>query len=264
MDDAGQKMKQARERLSLRVRDVQEASEKIAEKHKNDKFAVLINSLSDIENRGLVPTIYKLYSLCTIYRLDMDVALSWYGIERSEMIIDAQVIEIERTHQAHFQPGAHGDLLLPISLDPGIDVRRTTYLSRMIQRWGRLPLKLLEAMDPVNQRYGFIGTDDWFMYPLLQPGSLVVIDESRRKVVQGSWNTELERPLYFLEHRHGFECAWCVVERDRLTMIPHPLSGALPRCFGYPGEIEIVGQVTGIAMRLDQGRKRRTHSAAEP
>ena len=264
MDDAGQKMRQSRERLGLRVRDVQEASEKIAEKHKNDKFAVLINSLSEIENRGLVPTIYKLYSLCAIYRLDLDVALSWYGIERSELVADSQLAEVNRTHLARFQPGVHGDLLLPISLDPGIDIRRTTYLSRMIQRWGRVPLMFLQALDPANQRYGFIGTEDWFMYPLLQPGSLVVIDESKRKVVASGWNTELERPLYFLEHRHGYECAWCVQERDRLILLPHPLSGASPRTFAWPGEVEIVGQVTGIAMRLDQGRKRRTHSSTEP
>ena len=264
MDDAGQKMKQARDRLGLRVREVQEASEKIAEKHKNDKFAVLINSLSDIENRGLVPTIYKLYSLCAIYRIDLDEALSWYGIERSELMADSQLAEIARTHLARFQPGEHGDVLMPISLDPGIDIRRTTYLSRMIQRWGRVPLIFLEAVDPANQRYGFVGTEDWFMYPLLQPGSLVLIDETRRKVIHSGWNNELERPIYFLEHRHGYECAWCVLERDRLTLIPHPLSGSVPRSFASPGEIEIIGQVTGIAMRLDQGRKRRTHSAGEP
>lgn len=264
MDDAGQKMKQARDRLGLRVREVQEASEKIAEKHKNDKFTVLINSLSDIENRGLVPTIYKLYSLCAIYRIDLDDALAWYGIDRSELVRDSQVAEVGRTHLARFQPGVQGDLLLPISLDPGIDLRRTMYLSRMIQRWGRVPLMFLEAMDPVNQRYGFIGTEDWFMYPLLPPGSLVLIDESRRKVARSGWNTELERPVYFLEHRHGYECAWCVLDRDRLTMIPHPLSACAPRDFAFPGEVEIVGQITGIAMRLDQGRKRRTHSAGEP
>jgi hypothetical protein len=30
--------------------------------------------------------------------------------------------------------------------------------------------------------------------------------------------------------------------------------------YSYPDQIDIVGQVTGVAMRLDQGRKRRTRS----
>src|SRR5579864_9572387 len=80
MEDAGQKLRRARERLNMRVRDVEQASLKIAEKYHNDEFAVLINRISEIENRGLVPTIYKLYSLCAIYRLDFQEVIEWYGI----------------------------------------------------------------------------------------------------------------------------------------------------------------------------------------
>src|SRR6202790_5615981 len=80
MEDAGQKLRRVRERLNLRVRDVEQASLKIAEKYHNDEFAVLINRISEIENRGLVPTVYKLYSLCAIYRLDFQEVMEWYGI----------------------------------------------------------------------------------------------------------------------------------------------------------------------------------------
>ena len=63
MEDAGQKLRRARERLNLRVRDVEQASLKIADKYHNDEFAVLINRLSEIENHGLLPNIFKLYCL---------------------------------------------------------------------------------------------------------------------------------------------------------------------------------------------------------
>ena len=56
MEDAGQKLRRIRERLNLRVRDVEQASLKIADKYHNDDFAVLINRISEIENRNLVPT----------------------------------------------------------------------------------------------------------------------------------------------------------------------------------------------------------------
>jgi transcriptional regulator with XRE-family HTH domain len=62
MEDPGQKLRRIRERLNLRVRDVEQASLKIADKYHNDDFAVLINRISEIENRNLVPTIHKLYS----------------------------------------------------------------------------------------------------------------------------------------------------------------------------------------------------------
>ena len=88
-----------------------------------------------------------------------------------------------------------------VALDPGIDLRRTTYLSRMIQRWGKLPIMLLNGMELKSHRYAYIGSEDWSMYPLIQPGSLVVIDETRRKIVNSGWSHESERPIYFLEHR---------------------------------------------------------------
>ena len=87
MEDAGQKLRRIRERLNLRVRDVELASLKIADKYHNDEFAVLINRVSEIENRGLVPTLFKLYSLCAIYRLDLQEVLEWYGISLSALAV---------------------------------------------------------------------------------------------------------------------------------------------------------------------------------
>lgn len=261
MEDAGQKLRRVRERLNLRVRDVEQASLKIAEKYHNDEFAVLINRISEIENRGLVPTLYKLYALCAIYRLDFQEVLEWYGIPLSALPADATLAEISRTHVIGFQANVHGDVLLPLSLDPGIDIRRTTYLSRMIQKWGKLPLMLLDAMDLREHRYGFIGTDDWFMYPLLQPGSLILIDETRRKVANTGWTNEFDRPIYFLEHRQGYACGWCSAVGSRLVLQPHPSSDCEAEVYPYPSEIEVIGQVVGVAMRLDQGRKRRTRSS---
>jgi len=70
MEDAGQKLKRVRESLNLRYRDVEEASFQIAERYKNDEYAIVLSRLSDIENKGAVPSIYRIYSLAAIYRLD--------------------------------------------------------------------------------------------------------------------------------------------------------------------------------------------------
>ena len=42
MEEAGQKLKRARERLNLRYRDVEEASNQIAARHSNDEFSIAL------------------------------------------------------------------------------------------------------------------------------------------------------------------------------------------------------------------------------
>jgi transcriptional regulator with XRE-family HTH domain len=260
MDEAGQKLKRARERLNLRYRDVEEASQRIAERHKNDEFAIALSRLADIENKGTVPTIYRLYALCAIYRLDLLEVLEWYGVNASEIPADSVLFDVERTHEVGFVTEGHGAVQAPLALDPGIDLRRTAFLSRLIQRWGRLPLMLLGGLDLQNYRYAFIGTEDWSMYPILQPGALVLIDETRRKIVDSGWADEFERPIYLLEHREGWVCGWCSFSEGHLIVHSHPASQSPPKVYAFPEEIEVVGQVAGVAMRLSPGRRRRTRS----
>ena len=260
MEDAGQKLRRVRERLNLRVRDVEQATQKIADKYRNDEFTVLINRVSEIENRRLIPSLYKLYSLCAIYRLDFQEVLEWYGISLESLPVDSLFAEVPQTHLTSFQAGSRGEVLLPLSLDPGIDLRRTTYLSRMIQRWGKLPLLFLEALELKEHRYGFIGTEDWFMSPLLLPGTFIMVDETTRKIASSGWTNEFERPIYFFEHRQGYACGWCNLKDDKLILQPHPASLCTPEIYKYPSEIDMVGQVIGIATRLDQGQRLRTRS----
>jgi transcriptional regulator with XRE-family HTH domain len=259
MEDAGQKLRRARERLNMRVRDVEQASLKIAEKYHNDEFAVLINRVSEIENKGLLPNIYKLYSLSAIYRLNLQEVLEWYGVPVASMAVDATFAEVPSTHLVNFPANISGEAFLPLSLDPGLDLRKTTYLSRMIQRWGKLPLMFLDALDLRDHRYAFIGTEDWFMYPLLRPGSLVVIDETCRKVINSGWTNEFERPIYFLEHRKGYACGWCYLNEEQLILQPHPTSACAPQIYAYPKDIDVIGQVTGVAMNLDQDHRPPQH-----
>ncbi len=259
--DAGQKLKRARERLDLRFRDIVEASQKIAEIHKNADHLIALSQLSAIENHGLVPNIYRIYSLCVIYRLDILEVLEWYRVPIASLPADAAQIALEKTHLIGFRSTEHyEEVQIPITLDPGLDLKRTTFLSRMIQRWGKLPLALLSGADVKSHRYGLIGSEDWSMYPLIQPGSLVLIDDTIRKISTGGWTNEFERPIYFFEHREGYACSWCTLAENQLILQPHPASMVAMKIFAYPAEIEMIGQVTGVAMRLDQGKRPHTGS----
>jgi len=47
---------------------------------------------------------------------------------------------------------------------------------------------------------------------------------------------------------------------EKLILLPHPASSCSAEVYDYPKEIEIVGQVIGVAMSLDLDPQRRTHS----
>src|ERR1700679_3486075 len=120
MEEPGQKLRRIRERLNLRVRDVEQASLKIADKYHNDDFAVLINRVSEIENRNLVPTVHKLNSLCAIYRLDFQEVLEWYGISLGALPADAAAVDVPETHLLSFRSDTNhssvsSDVLLPLA-----------------------------------------------------------------------------------------------------------------------------------------------------
>ncbi len=259
MEEAGQKLKRVRERLHLRFRDVEEASGRIAAAHKNDEFSVALSRLADIENKGTLPTIFRLYSLCAIYGLDMAEVLSWYGITVSELPADSTLSDHPATHPVTFRVGADAQVQVPLSLDPGLDITQTVFLSRMIQKWGKIPLMLLNRIDLKSLRYGLIGTEDWSMYPIIPPGSVVVIDDTRRRITNSGWNSEFERPIYFLEHREGYVCGWCTLrDNKQLVVQPHPSSLCDPQTYVYQEEIEVIGQVTQVALNLDPAARRRS------
>jgi hypothetical protein len=88
------------------------------------------------------------------------------------------------------------------------------------------------------------------LYPLIRPGSLVQIDSAQRKISPAPWKTDFDRPVYFTELRDGYVCSWCEIDRGRLMVIPHAHAHREVRVFDYPAQAEIVGRVTGVAMRI--------------
>jgi transcriptional regulator with XRE-family HTH domain len=260
MYDAGWHLRKRRERLRLKYRDVQEASQRIASQRGSPEFVIGLSRLADIENKGTVPSIYRLYSLCAIYGLDLATILQWYGVSLSEMASDASKLPLEHTRPADFKSHTRADVELPLDLGNEIDLRRTSYVSRQMRRWGKLPVVLLNSLDLRGHRYAFIGSEDWSMHPMIRPGSFVQIDEGKRHIKNEDAANEFDKAVYFIEHRAGFRCGWCTVQEGLLIVQSHPASSVAPEVYKYPGEAEIVGQVVGLAMRLDQAKRRHIRS----
>jgi transcriptional regulator with XRE-family HTH domain len=253
MVTAGLNLRAARERLGLTMREVETASERIARKHGNEEFAISPSRLSDIETKGLIPSIYRVYTLAVIYRREMAEILSWYGIDLSAAGGDLGLSLPPKSHASEVLNGSRM-VRVPTRLDPSFDVRTTTNLGRVIEQWGVVPLAYLAELANETYMYGYVGSEDFTMYPLVPPGTFLQIDESKNKVEPGMWRSEYERPIYFVETRDGYTCCWCALKGDNLVLQPHPLSPVGVRVLRHPQAAEVVGQVVGMAVRLGEWR----------
>jgi transcriptional regulator with XRE-family HTH domain len=248
---AGQRLRSIRERLGLTIRDVEAATLEIAKIKDSDEFAINLSRLSDFETKGVVPSVFRMYSLAIIYKIEFLEIVSWYGIDFDESHKLFKVVSISRTHKAELLQHA-SKLHIPIKTEPTFDLNRTSNLGRLIERWGVVPLVFLQELADAKYSYGYIGDADFTMYPLIMPGSFIQIDESKDKVLRGMWRSERDRPIYFVESREGFTCCWCEIQGRQIVLQPHPLSPVQIRTLRHPQDAEVIGQVVGIAMNLHE------------
>ena len=77
----GRRLRRVREQLGMTLREVAEASARIACSRRNERFKIQASRLHDVETRDRVPSIFRLYSLATIYRRPVRELLALYGID---------------------------------------------------------------------------------------------------------------------------------------------------------------------------------------
>jgi hypothetical protein len=120
----------------------------------------------------------------------------------------------------------------------------------MVEVWGEIPISLIQHLDLKHGLYGYVGLEDYTLFPMLRPGTFVQIEPRIKKVQTVKSRTEFDRPIYFVELRDGYSCSWCELHGNQLVLVPHPLSPCNIRQFAYGTDAEVVGRVTGIAMRI--------------
>ncbi|MGB8475334.1 MAG: helix-turn-helix transcriptional regulator [Candidatus Acidiferrum sp.] len=248
---SGERLKELRTNLGITTREVTERSQKIAEAEANQEFYISNAWLTQIENTHATPSIYKLYSISAIYHVKFTDLLLLFGVNL-QTIGRHQLALIPQHTQLTSVDSAESDqaITLPLRFDRAFDENKTNLLSRMIQAWGVIPVSLVQHLDVKHAHYGYVGLQDYTLYPLVRPGSFVQIEQKLRKVRASKWRSEFERPIYFVELRDGYACSWCELQGNKLLLVPHPLSPCSIRQFIHGEDAEIVGQVTGVAMRL--------------
>lgn len=247
----GKWLRALRERLGLSTRAVQGISKKIAEDKQNHEFYLSHNWVTDIENGKFTPGMFKVYSLSTIYDRKYSDVASHFGLHIGDQPRDSASLGLPRTHLLSNADDEVGtNVSLPVEFKPGFRFEKTNLLARVVEKWDEVPVGLLQHLDLRKSMYGYVGLEDFTLFPIIRPGSLVQIDASQRKISSLKWKNEYERPIYFTELREGYVCSWCEVDRGQLLVVPHPHARLQVRRFDYPSQAEIVGRVTGVTMRI--------------
>ncbi|HXH66989.1 MAG TPA: hypothetical protein VNI81_07295 [Candidatus Limnocylindrales bacterium] len=246
----GLRLRQTRETLGLTYREVEQASYELAAKRGRPEFILHISRLADIENRNVVPSLHKLYSLAAIYHLSPVEISGWYDAPLLQTFEDGAAFQSRSTHLHEF----------PVSFtlnSPANPNSRSNHGSGCTELLAEQPDNVsyfpgMKQEAKSRFRYGYIGLSDRRMAPILRPGSMVVVDTAVRTIVEDEWITEYDRPLYFVETRGGYRCGWFLKLKSRLVMQPHMLSHCAPEAWRTPSEAEVVGKVVGVITYLNE------------
>jgi transcriptional regulator with XRE-family HTH domain len=254
---AGERIKTLRLGARMTTREVEKLSLEISRSKRNPEYYISHAWLTDIENGEFTPSIYKLYSLSAIYQSRFTDLLRFFGLNLGDIGMDQMAVRLPRTHLIPSAvSGVHEEIRVPVQLATDASLDQTRILERFPEAWQKLPLAVLQQLNTKDMLYGYVGFNDFTLYPLIRPGSFVEINPRQNKLRATPWTSEHDRPIYFVELRDSYTCSWCQLDGRQLSIIPHPISRLEIRTYRYPYEAEIVGRVTAVAMRLvDPGEK---------
>ncbi len=237
----GTKLRTIRQQWQLSLREVEERSLRFAQERGDLSFKLSASWLNRLEREAHELTVNKLIALAEIYNLPTEQLL------RSISPPDPQPVLKQLSN-----PNA--TLLLtegPLEQQAKYLVPDSLLADHPPDETGFLPVG--HGRLPVPHRRGIIGKRDRTLEPMIPAGSIVHIDTRERAVSsRRNWAHEFQRPIYFLMTRDVYVCGWCELDRNSewLTLIPHPMSPASSRRWKYRTEIESLGRVVAVAIRL--------------
>jgi transcriptional regulator with XRE-family HTH domain len=242
MAGIGAKLRAIRQQWQLSLREVEERSLRFAQEQGSQSYQISASWLDRLEREEHELTVNKLIALASVYNLPTEQLLRSMHPAYEQVLSLKQLSSPNATLLLTDGPlEAQARYLLPDMPVPDPPPDDTTLLAS--QNGQSLP----------PYRRGIIGKRDLTLDPMIPSGSIVQIDTQKRAISsRKDWTHEFQRPIYFLMSREGYVCGWCELDRasDWLTLIPHPLSGASSRRWKYRTEIENIGRVIAVAIRL--------------
>jgi transcriptional regulator with XRE-family HTH domain len=242
MDGIGNKLREARLRWKLSLREVEERSSQLATQWQNPAYRISASWLDRVEreDRGLSAT--KLIVLAVIY-----------GLTAEQMIALCPASGTGPGYELSQVPTPNATLLLtsgPLEQHAKQWLPDSFMTDPLPDATTLLPAG--QGILPSHYRRGVIGQRDRMLEPMIRAGSIVLIDTLKRAIAsRREWTHEFDRPIYFLVTRTGYVSGFCELDKesDWLTLVPHPLSYETSKRWKYRKEIEVIGTVAGALMR---------------
>jgi hypothetical protein len=238
--------------LNLSIRSVEKYSRRIARLNGNPASVISRASLGKAERSGNEsPNIDWLISLAVIYKTKFNELLETLDRNLGDITeFDKQVQLPNTTLAAVDHHSGTRKISFPLEFVPEPDIRRTTVLSHLVDRWGEIPLAAIQHMGSGKYLYGYIGLDDVTLDPFIPPGSFVQIDNHDTRIRVSGWKSDFDRPIYCLQHRGGYTCGWCEVADRILTVVPFSHTRQITQRFRFPDEVDVIGRVRAVILVL--------------
>jgi transcriptional regulator with XRE-family HTH domain len=233
-----------RQQWQLSLREVEERSLRFAEELGNQSYQISASWLARLEREEHELTVNKLIVLAAIFNLPPEQLL------RSTYPVDTRPVLLRQLSS----PNAATLLTKGPLPEPARYPLPDAPLS------DRPPdeTTLLAAENGLSRgpyKRGIIGKRDRTLDPMIPPGSIVQIDTQKRAISpRRDWTHDFQRPIYFLMTQEDYFCGWCELDEasEWLTLISHPLSSVSSRRWRYRKEVENIGRVTFVAIRLTE------------
>src|SRR5260370_1643291 len=194
----GERLKNIRRHLGISTRQVEKFSRQIAKAEGSAKFYISNAWLSQIEATGSVPSVQKLFSLSSIYRLNFVELLYLFGIDLEKIGLHQLEIRLPKTHLAKLKVyNENRAPTFPVRFHEGFRLEKTTLLSRIVKIWGEVPISIIRHLDIRHCEHGYVALPDHTMDHLIPPGSFVQIDDQVREFPRHSpLRTDSDPPFW--------------------------------------------------------------------
>lgn len=264
MPRPGEILRCFREAWGWTTRRVGEESQNLAEIWGDSEYAIDSSYVSRIE-KGETPlpavSSGKLTSLMEMYSQGTDTLWDLIKPPRQAYLVDDPLGGPRGTQLIREGRLAQKLSVLLASSYPDQSIPQKTIITpiRDSQAYG--------GLHPFQDRRRYVraivGLLDLCLFPLIGPGTLLIVDRDSKVIPTYDFFSELERPKFLIETHDGFFCCWCdLLDEGRMVkVVQHPLGSvpdpSLNRPLKLGREVEIVGEVAFWGMESPKHRRSR-------
>jgi len=249
MKEIGRRLGVLRRQQGLSLRDVADRTKTIAKRRSDPRWKVSSSWLGRIEREGHSIAHVKLQALSEALGVAYGDLIDVPTDGEPEFVppgypeVPASAWNWLAHHEGALIPPEHWAAQFPV----------TTLLPSRTQLRDPVLRRVLNHSRNRERLYGVLGSKDFTLVPVVNPGTLVEIDATVRSIcLERVFYSVYERPIYFLRSHDGYACGWCELDEKQewLSLIPSARASSSHPRWRYRQDVEVIGQVIRACGRL--------------